>query len=150
MKILLTGATGYIGKRLLPTLLDQGHEVVCCVRDAGRFDLSKYSSSSISVLEVNLLDKDSLEKIPEDLHVAYYLVHSMSAPSGDFSDLEKQSAENFKERIERTNARQVIFLSGIANEEKLSKHLKSRMQVEKILSAGKYFLTTLRYHLYQL
>lgn len=144
MKILLTGATGYIGKRLLPALLDQGHEVVCCVRDTGRFDLSKYSSSRISVLEVNFLDRDSLEKIPEDLDAAYYLVHSMSASTGDFSDLERQSAENFKERIERTNARQVIYLSGIANEEKLSKHLRSRMQVEKILSSGKYGLTTLR------
>ena len=144
MKILLTGATGYIGKRLLPVLLGQGHEVVCCVRDAGRFDLSGYSSESLSVLEVNLLNRDSLEKIPEDLDAAYYLVHSMSSTTGDFSDLEKQSAENFKERIERTNTRQVVYLSGIANEEKLSKHLRSRMQVEKILSGGSYGLTTLR------
>ncbi len=144
MKILLTGATGYIGKSLLPALLDQGHEVVCCVRDTGRFDISKYSSSRISVIEVDFLDRDSLEKIPEGVDAAYYLVHSMSASKGDFSDLERQSAENFKERIEKTKVRQVIYLSGIANEENLSKHLKSRMQVEKILSAGNYGLTTLR------
>jgi uncharacterized protein YbjT (DUF2867 family) len=144
MKVLLTGATGYIGKRLLPVLLDKGCEVICCVRDAARFDHLKYSSSRISVLEVNLLDRDSLEKIPEDLDAAYYLVHSMSSSAGDFSDLEKQSAQNFKDRIEQTKVRQVIYLSGIANEEKLSKHLRSRRQVEEILSAGKYDLTTLR------
>ncbi len=144
MKILLTGATGYIGKRLLPALLDQGHEVICCVRDAGRFDSSKYSSTRISVLEIDLLDRGSLEKIPDDLDAAYYLVHSMSSSTGDFSELESRSAENFKERIEKTNTRQVIYLSGIANGQKLSKHLRSRMQVEKILSAGNYGLTTLR------
>ena len=141
---MLTGATGYIGKRLLPALLEQGHEVICCVRDTGRFDTSKYSSTQISVLEINLLDRDSLEKIPDDLDAAYYLVHSMSSTSGDFSDLEKRSAENFKNRIESTNTRQVIYLSGIANEEKLSKHLRSRMQVEKTLYSRNYSLTTLR------
>lgn len=61
MRILLTGANGYIGKRLLPALLDEGHQVICCVRDGGRFDRSKYSSSGISALEVNLLDRDSLQ-----------------------------------------------------------------------------------------
>lgn len=144
MKILLTGATGYIGKRLLPALLDQEHEVICCVRDAGRFDISKYSTPRISVIEIDLLDIDSLERIPDDLDAAYYLVHSMSSSSGDFSDLERQSAENFKNIIEKTNASQVIYLSGIANEKELSKHLRSRMQVEEILSEGKYNLTTLR------
>ncbi|MFP4365903.1 MAG: SDR family oxidoreductase [Bacteroidales bacterium] len=144
MKILLTGATGYIGKRLLPALLDQEHEVICCVRDAGRFDISKYSTPRISVIEIDLLDSDSLQRIPDDLDAAYYLVHSMSSSSGDFSDLERQSAENFKNRIEKTNASQVIYLSGIANEKELSKHLRSRMQVEEILSKGRYSLTTLR------
>ena len=144
MRILLTGTTGYIGQRLLPVLLEKGHEVVCCVRDKKRFDTSKYNTQKLKVVEVDFLQKDTLENIPDDIDAAYYLIHSMSSPKGDFEDLEKQSAENFKERIQQTNAKQVIYLSGIINEEKLSKHLISRKQVEEILASGSFHLTTLR------
>jgi len=144
MKILLTGATGYIGKRLLPVLISRGHEVVCCVRDKDRFDISAYSRSNVSVVEVNFLEEDSLKNIPEDFDVAYYLIHSMSTSIGDFEQLEKRSAENFRNRIDHTKARQVIYLSGIINEEKLSRHLSSRKAVELILAEGDYHLTTLR------
>ena len=143
MKILLTGATGYIGQRLLPLLLDKGHEVICCVRDKSRFDLSKYPEK-VSLIEVNFLKKETLLNIPEDIDVAYYLVHSMSTSKGDFSELEETSALNFKERMDNTSVKQVIYLSGIVNEEKLSKHLSSRKNVEDILSSGSYALTTLR------
>src|SRR6056297_823634 len=144
MRILLTGTTGYIGQRLLPVLLEKGHEVVCCVRDKKRFDASKYNSSKLTVIEVDFLQKKTLESVPENIDAAYYLIHSMSSPKGDFEDLEKQSAENFKDRIQQTNAKQVIYLSGIINEEKLSKHLSSRKQVEEVLASGDYALTTLR------
>lgn len=144
MKILLTGTTGYIGQRLIPTLLEDGHEIVCCVRDKNRFDSRKYLSDRIKVIEVNFLDKKSLGEIPEDIDVAYYLIHSMSAANEDFEELEKISATNFKERIQQTSARQVIYLSGIVNEEKLSKHLNSRKLVEDILASGSFHLTTLR------
>ena len=79
MKILLTGTTGYIGKRLLPVLLDAGHHVVCCVRDKNRFDAGFYESDRVSVVEVDFLDAASLAAIPADLDAAYYLIHSMSA-----------------------------------------------------------------------
>jgi uncharacterized protein YbjT (DUF2867 family) len=146
MKILLTGVTGYIAKRLLPVLLSEGHEVVCCVRDKRRFDSSKFQipNSRLSVIEVNFLDKESLEAIPEDIDAAYYLIHSMSASTDDFESLEKLTATNFRERIDQTKAKQVIYLSGIINDEKLSRHLLSRKQVEDILSEGRYKLTTLR------
>lgn len=144
MKILLTGTTGYIGQRLIPTLLEDGHEIVCCVRDKNRFDSRKYLSDRIKVIEVNFLDKKSLGEIPEDIDAAYYLIHSMSAANEDFEELEKISATNFKERIQQTSARQVIYLSGIVNEEKLSKHLNSRKLVEDILASGSFHLTTLR------
>jgi uncharacterized protein YbjT (DUF2867 family) len=144
MKILLTGTTGYIGQRLLPTLLEDGHEVVCCVRDRNRFDVRKYATDRIKVIEVNFLDKNSLDTIPDDIDAAYYLIHSMSAPNEDFEKLEKISATHFKDRIQQTKARQVIYLSGIINDQKLSKHLKSRKLVEEILSSGSYHLTTLR------
>jgi len=79
MKILLTGATGYIGKRLLPVLVEAGHEVICCVRDRSRFTVPPSIREQISIIEIDLLDIESLEKIPEDIDGAYYLVHSMSA-----------------------------------------------------------------------
>jgi uncharacterized protein YbjT (DUF2867 family) len=144
MKILLTGATGYIAQRLLPVLLDSGHEVICCVRDKARFDSVKYRSASLSVIEVDFLKTETLQNIPVEIDAAYYLIHSMSTSTGDFEKMEETSANNFKERLQQTKARQVIYLSGIVNEEDLSKHLASRKNVETILSSATYALTTLR------
>ncbi len=144
MKILLTGVTGYLGKRLLPVLLSGGHEVICCVRDLSRFDATRYNGGKLSVIEVDFLKKDRLSSIPSDIDAAYYLIHSMSASIKDFDELEKQSAENFTEAINKTNAEQVIYLGGIANDENLSKHLTSRKKVEEILSEGNFNLTVLR------
>lgn len=144
MKILLTGVTGYIGKRLLPVLLNEGHEVVCCVRDKKRFDLAKYTDARLSLIEVDFLEKSSLAEIPYDIDAAYYLIHSMSASIKDFTALESLSATNFRDSINRTRAKQVIYLSGIVNDEKLSRHLISRKLVEEILSEGRFRLTTLR------
>ena len=144
MKILLTGSTGYIAQRLLPRLLGSGHEVICCVRDRARFDSEKYRSTHLSVLEVDFLKPETLQNIPADIDAAYYLIHSMSTSTGDFEKMEEISAVNFKNRIQQTKARQVIYLSGIVNEELLSKHLASRKNVERILGSGSYALTTLR------
>ncbi len=144
MKILLTGATGYIAQRLLPVLLQNGHTVLCCVRDKSRFDYSRYDSTNLIVLEVNFLIGSTLDLIPDDIDVAYYLIHSMSTNIGDFAKMEDQSARNFKSRIEQTHAKQVIYLSGITNNEQLSEHLHSRQNVEHILKSDKYHLTTLK------
>ncbi|MFZ9954696.1 MAG: SDR family oxidoreductase [Flavobacteriales bacterium] len=144
MKILLTGVTGYIAQRLLPVLLENGHEVVCCVRDIGRFTLKKYTAPNFSIIEADFLNKDSLKLIPNDIDFAYYLIHSMSTQSGDFGNMEEICATNFRNRIEETNAKQVIYLSGIINADELSKHLSSRKNVESILSSTKYAITTLR------
>ena len=144
MKILLTGVTGYIAQRLLPVLLEDGHEVVCCVRDKNRFNRKKYPTSNLRVVEADFLKESSLKEIPNDIDIAYYLIHSMSTQSGDFENMEELCAENFKNRIEQTNAKQVIYLSGIDNAEELSKHLSSRKNVETILSGSKFALTTLK------
>jgi uncharacterized protein YbjT (DUF2867 family) len=144
MRILLTGATGYIAQRLLPILLSRGNEVICCVRDKSRFNSEKYGSSALSFIEVDFLKPETLQNIPSDIDAAYYLIHSMSTSTGDFEKMEEISAINFKDCIQKTKARQVIYLSGIVNEEILSKHLTSRRNVEKILGSGSYSLTTLR------
>ena len=143
MKILLTGATGYIGKRLLPHLIKEGHHVVCCVRDISRFHPPTSLIKNITIIEVDLLINSSLDKIPDDIDIAYYLVHSMSS-SKDYSLLEEQSAVNFREKISNTSVKQVIYLSGIVNESNLSKHLLSRKNVENELGKGDYNLTCLR------
>ncbi|MCF8363065.1 MAG: NAD-dependent epimerase/dehydratase family protein, partial [Prolixibacteraceae bacterium] len=70
MKILLTGTTGYIGQRLLPSLIEKGHKVVCCVRDKQRFDASKYDSTRIEVIEVDFLKEETLDNIPTDIDAA--------------------------------------------------------------------------------
>lgn len=144
MNILLTGTTGYIAQRLLPALLEAGHNVFCCVRDKLRFNSQKYNSGNLFVIECDFLLPESLSAIPQNIDIAYYLIHSMASPVGDFEDLEKISAGNFKNAINKTNAKQVIYLSGIINDESLSKHLTSRKNVEEILSTGNYKLTTLR------
>ncbi len=77
LKVLLTGVTGYIAQRLLPVLLDNGHEVVCCVRIKTGL-INKYKRDGITVVEADFLDKQSLQAIPDDIDVAYYLIHSMS------------------------------------------------------------------------
>jgi uncharacterized protein YbjT (DUF2867 family) len=143
MKVLLTGATGYIGKRLLPVLVNKGHTVVCCVRDAKKFHPKQSLADKIEVIENDLTDKDSLHNIPPDIDCAFYLVHSMTFTK-NYEDLEKLSAVNFREALENTQTKQVIYLSGIVNSENLSKHLNSRKNVEIELSHGSYALTTLR------
>ncbi len=142
MKILLTGVTGYIAQRLLPVLLQHGHEIVCCVRDKNRFH-NKYSSA-ITLIEVDFLKKETLDNIPLDIDVAYYLIHSMSSHSSEFDKMEELCAVNFRESIEKTTAKQVIYLSGIVNQSELSKHLSSRKQVGEILANSSFALTNLR------
>lgn len=143
MKILLTGATGYIGKQLLIELISNGHYVVSCVRDKNRYNPPALLSENMEVIEVDFLDKSSLTKIPKDIDGAYYLMHSMSN-SDDYESLELRSAINFKEAMHLTSVQHVIYLSGIINEKQLSKHLSSRKAVEVELSKGAYNFTTLR------
>lgn len=144
MKILLTGANGYIGRRLLPLLLEQNHEVVCLVRDPRRFELEAGLREKVTLIKADLLNAPSLENLPSDIEAAYYLVHSMGSAGADFYAAEARSAENFRQYLNRTTARQVIYLSGIAEGDKLSRHLASRSNVETILRQGAVPVTVLR------
>lgn len=144
MKILLTGASGYIGKRLLPVLIEQGHHVVCCVRDKSRFDNKKDFEGSVEVFEVDFLKEVDIQDSPKEFDIAYFLIHSMSSSIKDFEKLEAETAKNFSNYVDRVQCKQIIYLSGIANEKKLSKHLTSRKNVEVILKKGKTPVTILR------
>jgi uncharacterized protein YbjT (DUF2867 family) len=147
MKILLTGSTGYIGRRLLPVLVGAGHHVICLVRDQRRFDWDDFSEDflkQVSVIEVDLSDSKSFGLVPTDIDVAYYLVHSMSSSNLDFTKMEAISAQNFVAFINTTTAKQTIYLSGIVNDADLSAHLLSRKNVEDILKSATAPLTVLR------
>ncbi len=144
MKILLTGSTGYIGKRLLPVLTEQGHHVICCVRDKNRFEKKEYYNDNISLFEVDFLKEVDPENIPAEFDVAFYLIHSMSSSISEFSEFETDCANNFVSFLKKTNCRQIIYLSGIANAPELSEHLLSRKNVEEILKRSNIPVTILR------
>ncbi|WP_290696720.1 SDR family oxidoreductase [Lacinutrix sp.] len=144
MKILVTGATGYIGKRIIPLLIEQGHTVICAVRGKLRKEKRYSEEDNVQVIEVDFLNNDTLKNIPEDIDAAYYLIHSMSNSISSFQKMENDCAINFKLALEQTNCKQVIYLSGITNDTKLSTHLLSRKNVEKVLESSKYALTVFK------
>ncbi len=144
MKVLVTGATGYIGKRIIPLLLEQGHTVVCAVRGKLRTEQRYETEQNITVVEADFLAPETLQNIPKDIDAAYYLIHSMSNSISKFQQMENDCAVNFKNYIEQTNTKQVIYLSGITNDTKLSSHLLSRKNVENVLQSKAYSLTVFK------
>ena len=145
MRILLTGATGYIGKRLLPNLLVNGHTVICCVRDKSRIEVPKEFRSQIEIVEWDFLNTQEPSSLfPKDFDIAYYLIHSMSSSIQRFTQMEQLSALNFRQLVEASSAKQIIYLSGIVNDDTLSPHLESRKNVENILMDSSIPTTVLR------
>ncbi len=145
MKLLLTGANGYIGLRLLPSLLRAGHEVWGLVRDRNRFPTEDFEDQEqFHLIEGDLLDLESLPELPGEFDAAYYLVHSMGGSSEDFTSPEAQSATNFAKWIGKSG--RCIYLSGLSSEDsdKLSTHMRSRQAVEEILRENGPPLTVLR------
>ncbi len=118
MKILLTGATGYIGKRVLPVLLEQGHEVVCCVRDKNRFHGGAiYRHPNISLFEIDFLREPVISDSVSDIDAAYYLINSMGKKSDITSLQEEISARNFIRIIQNSAIRQIISLESINSDQ---------------------------------
>jgi uncharacterized protein YbjT (DUF2867 family) len=142
MNILITGANGYIGQRLIPVLLEEGHNLFCCVRNKRRFQ-DEHSHENINIIEVDFLTPAATVIFPANIDVAFYLVHSMSA-GGDFEKQEADTAASFISLVSTTQCKQLIYLSGIVNEKHLSRHLQSRLAVEKILQQGNIPVTVLR------
>jgi len=144
MRILITGANGYIGRRLLPILLAEGNDVIACVRDKNTLRLSEGEKAKVTIVEVDFLDKKSLDDLPKSIDVAYFLMHSLTTSSKDFSAKEDLLAQNFVHYIDKTTSKQIIYLGGISNDENLSDHLKSRQKTGSILGTSKVPLTGLR------
>lgn len=144
MRILLTGASGYIGKRLVQVLINMGYEITCCVRDIERISLPENIIQKVDFLEIDFLDEPDPESFPKNIDGAFYLIHSMSQSIKNFSDLEARAAGNFRTYMNHAGVDHVVYLSGIVNSEELSKHLQSRKNVEEILLEGNYNTTVLR------
>ena len=139
MDVLVTGATGFVGSRLVPALLDAGHDVTALVRDAGGYD----APDGVRVVEGDLLEPGSFDAAL-DVEAAYYLVHSMRS-GADFEARDRRAAENFAQAAGDHGVERVVYLGGLGEErDRLSEHLRSRREVERILEAGAYDLTTLR------
>ena len=129
--ILLTGATGYIGGRLLPVLEQRGYRVRAMARRP-EFLRPKVAPDT-EVVQGDVLDMDSLRRALEVVHSAYYLVHSMGA-SGSFEERDRQGAENFARAAHEAGVQRIIYLGGLgAEDEDLSPHLRSRQEVGDIL-----------------
>jgi len=144
MKILLTGANGYIGTRLLHLLGEKGHRIVALVRSKRRLAIPDHLEKNVEVLVADLLQPKSLASIPKDIEGAYYLVHSMGKRSSGFSQMEYDCAGNFTKALSKTDCKQIIYLSGLSHGKDLSEHMRSRHQVEKVLQQGSVPVTIFR------
>ena len=129
--ILLTGATGYIGGRLLSLLEQQGKSVRCLTRRPGA--LAARVSSTIQVVAGDLLDRESLSNAFDGVDTAFYFVHSMGADR-DFEEQDRLAARNFAEAASLAGVRRIIYLGGLGNpDHELSKHLRSRQETGDVL-----------------
>lgn len=128
--ILLTGATGYVGGRLLHALEQQGHKVRCLARHPEA--LLRRVAASTTVVAGDVLDRESLRAAMEGVHTAFYLVHSMSSKEG-FEEDDRRAAAAFGSAAHQAGVKKIVYLGGLGQGEGLSAHLRSRQEVGRIL-----------------
>ena len=131
---LVTGASGYVGGRLVRDLLNDGKRVRVLVRDAKKIQGQSWAAF-VDIVEGNASNADDLDRALADVHTAYYLLHSINVAT-DFGDIESAMALGFSQAAERAKITQIIYLGGIANDENRSRHLTSRMNTGAQLATG--------------
>lgn len=134
MRILVTGASGYVGGRLVPKLLDKGHDVTVVVRHQTRLADVPWRDR-VTVIEGDLADSQTVDRATASQDVVYYLVHSMTA-SKDFHTLERHIAKTMAESAKKAGVSRIVYLGGLHPEGPLSRHLASRKEVGDILLAS--------------
>jgi uncharacterized protein YbjT (DUF2867 family) len=145
-RVLVTGATGYIGGRLVPRLLDAGWEVACFSRSARKLRGRPWATRErVSIVEGDVSDEQALDRALARSRFAYYLVHSMEAAGRIYAEVDRRLAEKFARAAERSGVERIIYLGGLGETgPDLSEHLSSRREVELALGSTAVPVTTLR------
>ncbi|MEN1705975.1 MAG: SDR family oxidoreductase [Planctomycetota bacterium] len=146
MKILLTGATGYIGGRLAPLLIERGHELVCVARNPRKLDARRWAQHErCTVVGADIAETQAVADAMDGCDAAYYLVHSMESGNHDFAKRDRQLAQSFANAAKQAAVGRIIYLGGLGElGTGLSEHLRSRREVEEILGSSDSALTTFR------
>jgi uncharacterized protein YbjT (DUF2867 family) len=143
VNVLVTGATGYIGSRLLPRLLEKGHRVRCLARNPEKLSLSR--QPHLEVVQGDVLRAESLPRALSGIDVAYYLVHSMTTSSESFREKDGLAAANFARAASEAGLKRIIYLGALGHDgPRLSEHLRSRQETGDVLRQGSVPVTELR------
>ncbi len=132
-RVLLTGATGFVGRHLYPVLKRAGYQVVCTSRDPDR---AKEAHPDREFQHLDVADPDSVKAALTGCHAAVYLVHGM-ADGADYEERERGAAKSFREIAEAVELQRIVYLGGIDPGAKPSKHLRSRLMTGELLRAGR-------------
>lgn len=148
-RVLILGATGFIGKRLVKQLVENKIKLRLLARTPSRASGIVPDSADVEIMQGDLADKQSLEKALQGIHSSIYLVHSMGGKSifrnTEFAEKDKKASRNFVRAGDEKGLKRIIYLGGLGETGKdLSEHLKSRAEVAAILSSGKAEATILR------
>ncbi|HEY7934468.1 MAG TPA: NAD(P)H-binding protein [Solirubrobacteraceae bacterium] len=135
MRILITGASGYIGSTLAPRLLEEGHDLRAMARDRPGALRALDAGDEIEVIRGDVLSGEGLQRALEGVEVAYYLIHSMEgSATGSFPERERRGAQNFADAAVRAQVGRIVYLGGVSGGSgNRSAHLASRQEVERIL-----------------
>ena len=144
--ILVLGATGYVGGRLVPRLLEAGYRVRAASRSIQKLKSRTWANHpNVSLVAVDVTQENSLAQALSGCSVVYYLIHSMDPASRNFSETDRQAANHMVRMAAESGISRIIYLSGLGEDDPdLSEHLRSRAEVARILTAGKVPTTVLR------